>query len=62
MVTHHVEEIPPGFTHVLMLNEGRVQAAGPINETLTAANLEATFGLPFELTASNGRFSATARG
>lgn len=61
MVTHHVEEIPPGFTHVLMLNEGRVQAAGPIAETLTAENLEATFGMAFDLTETNGRFSATAR-
>ena len=57
MVTHHVEEIPPGFTHVLLLREGKVQAAGPIAETLTAANLEATFGMPFELTQSAGRYA-----
>lgn len=61
MVTHHVEEIPPGFTHVLMINDGRVQAAGPIAETLTAENLEATFGLPFDLTEANGRYAAIAR-
>lgn len=61
MVTHHVEEIPPGFTHVLLLCEGRVQAAGPIAETLTAENLEATFGLPFELSTIDGRYSAVAR-
>lgn len=61
MVTHHVEEIPPGFTHVLLVRDGRIQAAGPIAETLTAANLEATFGLPLELTESNGRYSAKAR-
>ena len=30
LVSHHVEEIPPGFTHVLMLKQGRVVAAGPI--------------------------------
>ena len=46
LVTHHLEEIPPGFGHVLMLAEGRAVAAGPIVETLTAANLTATFGLP----------------
>lgn len=61
MVTHHVEEVPPGFTHVLMLRDGRVQAAGPIAETLTAENLEATFGMPFDLTVSNGRYAAVAR-
>lgn len=61
MVTHHVEEIPPGFTHALLVREGRVQAAGPIHDTLTAANLEATFGMPFTLTVENERFSAVAR-
>lgn len=61
MVTHHVEEIPPGFTHVLLVNGGKVQAAGPIEETLTAENLEATFGMPFELTHTNGRYAATSR-
>lgn len=61
MVTHHVEEVPPGFTHALLLRDGRVQAAGPIADTLTAENLEATFGLPFELTVSHGRYAAVAR-
>lgn len=61
MVTHHVEEIPPGFTHALLLRDGRVQAAGPLEETLTAAHLEATFGMPFELTVRDGRYAAVAR-
>ena len=61
MVTHHVEEVPPGFTHVLMLRGGRIQAAGPISETLTAANLEATFGMPFDLSVTDGRYAAVAR-
>lgn len=60
MVTHHVEEIPPGFSHVLLLAAGRVTAAGPLAETLTAANLTATFGLPIQLTSSDGRFAARA--
>jgi iron complex transport system ATP-binding protein len=60
MVTHHVEEIPVGFTHVLLLADGRVHAAGPLGEVLTAENLTATFGLPIELTAADGRFSARA--
>lgn len=61
MVTHHVEEIPPGFTHVLMLRDGKVQAAGPIETTLTSEHLEATFGLPFELTQAGGRYAAVAK-
>lgn len=61
MVTHHVEEIPPGFTHVMMLRDGKIAAQGPIADTLTAENLEATFGLAFDLSESNGRYSAIAR-
>jgi iron complex transport system ATP-binding protein len=61
MVTHHVEEIPPGFTHALLLRGGLVQAAGPIGETLTAQNLETTFDMPFDLTFAGGRYAAVAR-
>ncbi|MGO3146844.1 MAG: ABC transporter ATP-binding protein [Leucobacter sp.] len=61
MVTHHVEEIPQGFTHVLLIRDGKMLAAGPIEHTLTAENLEATFGLQFELTLANGRYSAIAK-
>ena len=45
LVTHHVEEIPPGFSHALLLREGGVIAAGLLRDTLTSANLSATFGL-----------------
>ena len=58
MVSHHVEEIPVGFTHVLMLRGGRVVAQGPIESTLTADALGATFGLRLELQKDGGRFSA----
>ncbi len=61
LVTHHVDEIPPGFTHVLLLRAGRVHAAGPIATTLTAATLTETFGLPLCLERRDGRFSAYAR-
>ncbi len=61
MVTHHVEEIPPGFTDVLLLRQGRVVAAGPIELTLTEANLEATFGVPLVLDRHGQRWSARAR-
>jgi iron complex transport system ATP-binding protein len=60
MVTHHVEEIPVGFTHALLLREGRVVAQGPIAETLTEGNLTETFGLPIVLTEQDGRFAARA--
>lgn len=60
MVTHHVEEIPAGFTDVLLLREGRVVAAGPLELTLTASNLERTFGVPLELERHGERWSARA--
>ena len=61
LVTHHVEEIPPAFTHVLMLREGRVLAQGPLRNTLTEANLGACFGLDVALERRDGRYAAWAR-
>ena len=58
MVSHHVEEIAIGFTHVLMLRDGKVTAAGPIDQTLTADNLTATFALPLVLEHADGRYFA----
>jgi iron complex transport system ATP-binding protein len=60
LVTHHVEEVPPGFSHVLMLRGGAVVAAGPIDSTMTAQALGATFGLALELGYSSARWSARA--
>lgn len=62
LVTHHVEEIPPGFTHVLMLRDGKVVAQGPLVHTLTAENLTATFGLPLVVEQHGERWSARAFG
>lgn len=62
LVTHHLEEIPAGFTHALLLREGEIVAAGPIEETLTQANVSATYGLDLDLTIhDSGRYSAFAR-
>ncbi len=61
LVTHHVEEIPPGYTHALLLREGAVVAAGPLAEVVTAERLSETFGLPLELERSDGRFTARRR-
>ncbi len=58
LVTHHVEEIPPGFTHALLLRAGRVVAKGPIGSTLTDATLSETFGLPLGLDRRGGRHAA----
>jgi len=60
MVTHHVEEIPVGFTHVLLLRDGRVVSAGPLAEALTSENLTEAFGVPITLTADAGRYTARA--
>jgi iron complex transport system ATP-binding protein len=49
LVTHHVEEIPPAFTHLLLLRHGRVMAAGPIGEVLSATSLSECFGVPLRL-------------
>jgi iron complex transport system ATP-binding protein len=60
MVTHHVEEIPSGFTNALLLAKGSVVASGPIEDIVTAERLSETFGLPLEVTHSAGRYSARA--
>jgi iron complex transport system ATP-binding protein len=60
LVTHHVEEIPSGTTHSLLLRDGGVVAAGPINEVLTSANISQAFGLTIDLSHDNGRWFARA--
>jgi len=61
LVTHHVEEIPPGFTHVLALKDGRVLAAGQIAETLTEDLLSDCFDVPLRLGSRDGRWTAWRR-
>ena len=61
LVSHHVEEIPPGFTHVLMLRQGEVVSAGPLEEALTEETLSQTFGLSLQLDHVDGRYSARRR-
>jgi iron complex transport system ATP-binding protein len=58
LVTHHVEEIPPGFSHCLILSEGRVLAAGLLADTLTAENLSAAFGQSIAVDTIDGRYFA----
>jgi iron complex transport system ATP-binding protein len=59
-VTHHVEEIPPGFTSLLVLRDGRVAATGSLAETLTADMLSDVFGVKLRLRHDEGRWSAVA--
>lgn len=61
LVTHHVEEIPAGFTHALLLRAGRVVAAGAMDDVMNTATLSETFGIALELEFRDGRFSARAR-
>src|SRR4051812_18711812 len=61
LVSHHVEEIPPGFTHALMLREGRVTASGPLERVLSEETLSTTFGMPLLLQHEDGRWAARRR-
>jgi iron complex transport system ATP-binding protein len=58
LVSHHVEEIPPGFTHALLLRKGRVVAAGPVEQVLTEDLISTTFGMPLQLSHEDGRWAA----
>ena len=60
LVTHHVEEIAPVFTHALLLRAGRVLASGPKSATLTTRHLAATFGASARLRRNaKGRYTLT---
>ncbi|MEO5710236.1 MAG: ABC transporter ATP-binding protein [Nocardioidaceae bacterium] len=61
LVSHHVEEIPPGFTHALLLREGRVVAAGPLERVLTEEIVSTTFGMAMTLRHEDGRWAARRR-
>lgn len=58
MITHHVEEIPFGFTHAMILNEGQVVAQGLIDTVLTSANLSKAFGQPIDIDRIGDRYFA----
>jgi iron complex transport system ATP-binding protein len=61
LVTHHVEEIPPGFTHGMLLRDGRVVAQGLLADVLTEPNLSATFSQDLELQRAGQRYFARRR-
>lgn len=60
LVTHHVEEVPEGFTHALLLRKGAVLAAGPVGEVFTERNLSRCFGVPLVVERHAARWAARA--
>jgi iron complex transport system ATP-binding protein len=60
MVTHHVEEVPGGFTHAMLMRGGAVLAAGPIAAVFTDANLSRCFGVPLIVERRGARWMARA--
>lgn len=61
LVTHHVEEITPAFTHALVLRGGQVYASGKKRAILTSRTLSGAFGARIELKTRRGRYAATVR-
>jgi iron complex transport system ATP-binding protein len=62
LVTHHVDEVPPGMTHALLLRDGRILATGAIDDVLTAEALSECFAMPLVLERrGDGRLSAWSR-
>jgi iron complex transport system ATP-binding protein len=58
LVTHHVEEIPPGYTHALLLRGGGLVAAGPLEQVLTQESLSEAFGMALRVQRADGRWTA----
>jgi len=58
LVTHHLEEIPPAFTHALVIKGGRTLASGPLHETVTSEILSDAFGLSLIVEEREGRYTA----
>ncbi|WP_327290709.1 ABC transporter ATP-binding protein [Streptomyces sp. NBC_01198] len=57
-VTHHLEELSPAISHVLLLKEGRVLSSGPAEQVLTAEWMTQCFGRPIEVSRHDGRWLA----
>lgn len=61
MVTHHIEEIPPGITHALVLKDGRVLASGAVEESISSTVLSEAFGIGVTVDRVNDRFAARVK-
>jgi iron complex transport system ATP-binding protein len=62
MVTHHLEEIPPAFTHAMLLRGGHMVSVGPIADVLTSEHVSDTFGRSLHVTNNHGRYQAVSAG
>ena len=60
LVTHHIEEIPAGTTHALILKDGLAAVSGPIHEVITSEHMSHVFDLPMEVSHDGSRFFARA--
>jgi iron complex transport system ATP-binding protein len=58
VITHHIEEIPFGTTHALIIKNGLIAVSGPVSSVITSEHMTAVFGINIEVTAANGRFFA----
>jgi iron complex transport system ATP-binding protein len=58
LVTHHIEEIPAGTTHALILKDGGIAVSGPIADVITSEHISAIFGLPITVVREGDRFFA----
>lgn len=58
IVTHHIEEIPIGTTHALLIKDGKIAVSGPVGDVITTEHMSAVFGIDIEVSAANGRFFA----
>jgi len=61
LVTHHLEEVPPGFTHAMLMRDGGVVASGPIETVFTEEHLSAAFDVALDVRQQDGRYTAVAR-
>ena len=60
LVTHHIEEIPVGTTHALLIKDGSIAVSGPIDQVITSEHVSAVFGTSISVTPESGRFFARA--
>jgi iron complex transport system ATP-binding protein len=60
LVTHHIEEIPVGTTHALLIKDGAIAVSGPIDQVITSQHISAVFGTSITVTPDSGRYFARA--
>lgn len=61
LVTHHIEEIPVGTTHALLLKDSQIAVSGPIQDVITSEHISAVFGIPITVSSEAGRFFARSQ-